>query len=147
MREDCARGRIFAGMLIHNVIYRSNEQFHVRFIDGERKEEPYYLYYMFRSNGVWIAKTTDKKALDLDDFMEGIDLAEILHDPHHTEPMDENRELLYQCGTYELRDETAFLSWKNSHLEEKERGWYFRIRNPHTLSTDFEEIIMVAVQD
>lgn len=132
-------------MLIHNAFYRSNEQFHVRFIGGERKEEPYYLYYIFRENGVWLAKTTDNKRLEMGDFLAELDLAEILHDPHHTEPMDEKRELLYQSGTYEIRDETVFLKWKNSNLEEKERGWYFRIRNPRLLHTDFEEIILEPV--
>jgi hypothetical protein len=42
-----------------HTIYRSNEQFHVRFVNGQRKEEPYYLYYLFRADGVWISKTEE----------------------------------------------------------------------------------------
>ncbi len=129
-------------MLHHDVFYRSNEQFHVRFEGPERKEEPYFLYYFFRPDNIWLCKTTDASHYELADFLADLDLAEILHDPHHTEPMDDKRELLYQSGTYEIRDETVYLTWKNSHLEEKERGWYFRIRTQDELHTDFEEIIL-----
>ena len=128
-------------MLIHNAFYRSNEQFHVRFIGGERKEESYYLYYTFRSDGIWLCKTTDQPDLELEDFLGELDLAEVIFDPDHSEPMDENRELLYQSGYYEVRNETVYCTWKNRHLDEKEgREWYFRIRTPELLSTDFEEV-------
>lgn len=132
-------------MILHNVIYRSNEQVHVRFSGSERKEEPYFLYYTFREDGVWICKTTDSDRLELEDFMGGIDLAEIAFDPDHTEPMDEQQELLYQCGRYEIKENTVYCAWKNKHLEDKEgRKWYFRIRSEHLLSTDFEEVELRA---
>lgn len=128
-------------MLIHNAFYRSNEQFHVRFKEGERKEESYYLYYMFREDGIWLCKTTDQEDLTLTDFLGSIDLAEVVFDPDHSEPMDEKKELVYQSGKYEIRQETVYCNWKNKHLDDKEgRNWYFRIRSAELLSTDFEEV-------
>ncbi len=128
-------------MLIYNALYRSNEQFHVRFDGGERKEESYYLYYMFREDGIWICKTTDQPDLSLDGFMGSVDLAEVIFDPDHSEPMDDKKELAYQSGKYEIRDQTVHFTWKNKYLEEKEgRSWHFRIRSAELLSTDFEEV-------
>jgi hypothetical protein len=121
-------------------VYRSNEQFHVRFVGGERKEEPYYLYYMFRPDGIWMSKTTDDARLDEEEFYDDIDVAWVTHDPDHDEPMTADQELLYQCGTFEIKNETVYLTWKNTHLEEKKRTWYFRIRNTEFLETDFEEV-------
>lgn len=129
-------------MLLHDVFYRSNEQFHVRFVDHERKEEPYYLYYYFRPDGIWLCKTEEASTYDLVDFLASLDLAEVLHDPHHTEPMNAKNELLYQSGTYELRNESVYLTWRNGNLEEKERTWYFRIKDENYLHTDFEEFIL-----
>jgi hypothetical protein len=42
--------------------YRSATQKHIRFVEGERKEEEYYLYYVFFPDGVWICKTTHAPA-------------------------------------------------------------------------------------
>ncbi len=128
-------------ILLHT-IYRSNEQFHVRFVNGERKEEPYFLFYLFRKDGIWISKTNDKAGLSEEDFFDDIDQASITEDPHHDEPMNEDRELMYQSGTYEIKNETVFLTWENSHLEEKKRTWYFRIRESDFLETDFEEVAL-----
>ncbi|MEM7038427.1 MAG: hypothetical protein AAF570_15690 [Bacteroidota bacterium] len=122
------------------ILYRSNEQFHVRFINGERKEEPYYLYYMFRPDGVWLSKTTDYPALEAEDFMVDIDLAAVGADPDHDEPLDTNRELRYQCGTYECKNDTVYINWKHSQLEGEKRQWYFRIRESGLLETDFQEV-------
>jgi hypothetical protein len=133
--------------LQYNVFYRSNEQFHVRYINNERKEEPYFLYYVFRSNGVWLCKTTDDPTLELEDFLYSLDLARVTADPHHDEPLDGNQELLYQCGTFEVRLDTVYLTWKHSLLEEKQRRWHFRIRESGLLSTDFGEIVLEPIFD
>ena len=126
--------------ILQHTIFRSNEQFHVRWVNGERKEEPYFLYYVFRKDGIWISKTSDDARLSEDEFYDDIDQAWITEDPDHDEPMNEERELLYQSGTYQISNDTVFLTWKNSHLEEKKRTWYFRIREPEFLETDFEEV-------
>lgn len=128
-------------LLLHT-IYRSNEQFHVRFVNGERKEEPYFLYYLFRKDGVWMSKTSDDARLSQDEFFDDIDQAYVSEDPDHDEPMNADMELVYQSGTYEVKNDTVFLTWKNSHLEEKKRTWYFRIRSEEHLETDFEEVIL-----
>jgi hypothetical protein len=121
-------------------LYRSNQQFHVRYAGGERKEEPYYLYYYFREDGIWLSQTTDQANLDLEDFLSAIDLAVVRADPHHDEPLNENNELLYQSGDYELLEDSVFLNWKHSMLEEEKRRWYFRIRSSSLLTTDFGEV-------
>ena len=134
-------------MILYNTFYRSNEQSHVRFVEGERKIEPYFLYYLFREDGVWMCKTTSESHFELEDFLGSVDMAEITFDPDHSEPMDENRELKYQCGKYKIQNETVYCSWKNKHLDdEKGREWYFRIRSKEVLSTDFEEIILHPVR-
>lgn len=125
-----------------HALYRSNEQFHVRFINGERKEEPYFLYYIFRPDGIWLSKTTDDPILEAEDFLYSLDLAKVIAEPHHDEPLDARNELEYQCGTYDLRGDTVYLTWKHSLLEEKQRRWHFRIHDSGVLSTDFEEIIL-----
>jgi hypothetical protein len=125
-----------------HTIYRSNEQFHVRFVNGERKEEAYFLYYLFRKDGIWLSKTCDDARLSSDEFFDDIDQAFVTEDPDHDEPMNEERELMYQSGTYEIKNDTVFLTWKNSHLEEKKRTWYFRIRSADQLETDFEEVVL-----
>ena len=56
--------------------------------------------------------------------------------------MNEAQELHYQSGTYDVKNDTVFLTWKNSLLEEKKRTWYFRIRSEDHLETDFEEVIL-----
>ena len=127
---------------VYFALYRSNEQFHVRFVQGERKEEPYFLYYMFRPDGVWISVTSEDPSLETEDIMAHVDLARIMSDPHHDEPLDAKQELKYQSGTFEIRNDTLFLTWKHNLLEEKQRQWYFRFRNSGELSTDFEEIIL-----
>lgn len=124
----------------HHIFYRSDAQAHVRYVNGERKEEPYYLYYLFRPDGIWLCKTTEDPFLEIEDFLAQIDLAAIISDPHHDEPLDRRQELVYQSGTYIIRDETVFLTWKHNLLEEKERRWYFRILPSGILSTDFGEI-------
>ena len=129
-------------ILLHT-IFRSNEQQHVRWVNAERKEEAYFLYYVFRKDGIWISKTSDNPRLSADEFYDDVDQAWITEDPDHDEPMNEDRELIYQSGTYEIRNETVFLTWKNSHLEEKKRTWYFRIRSEDHLETDFEEVILI----
>jgi hypothetical protein len=121
-------------------LYRSDQQFHVRYIKGERKEEPYYLYYYFREDGIWLSQTTDLPEMDVEDFLSRIDLAVVIADPHHDEPMNENNELIYQCGDFELLEDAIYLNWKHSMLEEEKRRWYFRIRNPQFLETDFGEV-------
>jgi hypothetical protein len=126
-------------ILLHKV-FRSNEQIHVRWVGGERKEEPYFLFYVFRKDGIWISKTSDNRRLTEEEFFDDIDQAWITEDPHHDEPMNENDELLYQSGTYEIKNETIFLTWENSKLEEKKRTWYFRIRSEDFFETDFEEV-------
>lgn len=128
-----------------HTIYRSNEQFHVRFVNGERKEEPYYLYYLFRADGVWISKTEEDPRLSEDEFWDEIDEAWVTDDPDHDEPMTEDDELFYQVGTYEIKNETVYLTWRNTHLEEKKRTWYFRIRSADLLETDFEEVILQPI--
>jgi|JI10StandDraft_1071094.scaffolds.fasta_scaffold1084829_1 hypothetical protein len=133
-------------LLQFNVFYRSDAQSHVRYVDHERKEEPYYLYYYFRPDGVWLCKTTDDPFLEAEDFLYSIDLPLILADPHHDEPMDRSQELIYQSGTYLLREDTVFLTWKHSLLEEKERRWHFRIHASGMLSTDFGEIELHPVR-
>lgn len=135
-----------AGPIYFHTIYRSNEQYHVRWINGERKEEPYFLYYLFRKDGVWLSRTSDDPRIGEDEFYDGIDEAWVTEDPDHDEPMDEQRELLYQCGTFEIRNETVFLTWKNSNLEEKKRTWYFRIRQEDYLETDFEEVSLRPIR-
>ena len=126
--EGCREGSpFFFNMLHHDTFYRSNEQFHVRFdAVGNRDEESYYLFYHFRPDGIWLCKTTDEPRIQLPDFLATLDMAEILFDPHQSEPMDDNRELQYQSGTYEIRANTVWCKWKNQHLEERERNWYFR---------------------
>lgn len=126
-------------ILLHT-IFRSNEQFHVRWVNGERKEEPYFLYYLFRRDGIWLSKTSDDPRLSEEEFFDHIDEAWVTQDPHHDEPMTASRDLLYQAGTYEISNETVYLTWKNTHLEEKKRTWYFRIRHQDFLETDFEEV-------
>lgn len=130
-------------ILLHT-IYRSNEQFHVRWVNGERREESYFLYYLFKRDGTWICKTSDRPRLSEDEFFDDVDEAWVSEDPDHDEPMNAERELLYQCGTYEIRDDTIYISWKNTNLEEKKRVWYFRIPEPHRLETDFEEVVLLA---
>jgi hypothetical protein len=132
-------------ILLHTV-YRSNEQFHVRWVNGERKEEPYFLYYLFRQDGIWLSKTSDDPRMSEDEFYDSIDEAWVTEDPDHDEPMTESQELLYQAGTYEIRNETVYITWKNSNMEEKKRTWYFRIREPHLLETDFEEVILQPIR-
>ncbi|HHG84761.1 MAG TPA: hypothetical protein ENJ82_08420 [Bacteroidetes bacterium] len=122
-----------------NALYRSDAQAHVRYIDGERKEEPYYLYYYFREDGIWLSKTTDAPWLDVEDFLAEIDLAVVNSDPHHDEPLTKSNELRYQCGDYELLEDAVFLNWRHSMLEEEKRRWYFRIRSPEFMQTDFGE--------
>ena len=121
-------------------IYRSNEQFHVRFVGDERKEEPYFLHYFFRPDGVWISKTADAPISNEDEFWDDIEQELISEDPDHDEPMTEDRELIYQCGRYTIADGTLHLKWTNSNLEEKKRAWHFRIRNTELLETDFQEV-------
>jgi hypothetical protein len=127
-------------------LYRSNQQFHVRFIDGERKEEPYYLYYYFLKDGTWLSQTTDDARLHEEDFMANIDMAVVREDPHHDEPLNENNELLYQAGDFELLEDAIFLNWKHSMLEEEKRRWYFRIRSESFLETDFGEVELRLVK-
>ena len=128
-------------MIQENTIYTSNEQEHIRYEGDIRKVETYFLHYLFRPEGVWLCKTSEFAVLDLDGFMEGIDLAEVLHDPDHTEPMDDNRELRYQSGKFRIQNETVYCKWQNKHLDEEAgREWYFRIRNADLLETDFQEI-------
>jgi hypothetical protein len=132
-------------ILLHT-IFRSNEQFHVRWVNGVRKEEPYFLYYLFRPNGVWISKTVDDPRLSEDEFWDHIDEAWVNEDPDHDEPMNEEQELLYQTGTYEIKNETVYITWRNTNLEEKKRTWYFRIRQPDLLETDFEEVSLQPIR-
>jgi hypothetical protein len=132
--------------LQYHVFYRSNPQSHVRYLNGERKEESYYLYYTFRQDGIWLSKTTDDPYLALEDFLADLDLASILADPDHDEPLDRNQELVYQAGRYEVRSDTVFLTWMHSLLEEKKRVWYFRIHASGRLATDFEEIELDPVR-
>jgi hypothetical protein len=131
----------------HNVIYRSDEQFHVRFEHGERREEPYFLYYLFRPGGIWLSKTTDHPRLSLDEFFDQIDEAWVNSDPDHDEPMNMARELVYQCGRYKVDNATVYLTWKNNHLEEKQRTWHFRIRQSGALETDFGEYSLLPFTD
>jgi hypothetical protein len=132
--------------ILFHTVYRSNEQFHVRFLNGERKEEPYVLFYLFRPNGIWISKTSDHPHLSEEGFFDDVDEAWVMEDPDHDEPMNQIQELLYQSGMYEIRDETIYLTWRNSHLEEKKRVWHFRIRHPELLETDFEEVSLRPIQ-
>lgn len=121
-------------------LYRSDQQFHVRYINGERKEEPYYLYYYFMEDGLWLSQTTDEAHLDIEDFLASIDMAVVREDPHHDEPLNENDELLYQAGDFELLEDAVYLNWKHSMLEEEKRRWYFRIKSESFLQTDFGEV-------
>lgn len=128
----------------YHTLYHSNEQFHVRWLNGERKEEPYFLHYLFRPDGIWVCKTTDRPRIDPEEFYDDIDGAQISHDPDHDEPMNAERDLLYQSGRFELKNGTIYIHWKNTNLEEKKRSWYFRIRHSGLLETDFEEVQLLA---
>lgn len=133
-------------MVLTNVFYRSNEQFHVRYLEnGERKLEPYFLYYVFRDDGIWLSKTTDDPVLKLEEFLGSLNLNIVLSNPDHDEPLDGKKELRYQSGHYEIRNETVYLTWKHRLLEEEYRRWYFRIRSPEILETDLEEIRLEPV--
>ena len=129
-----------------NALFRSNEQFHVRFVNGERKEEGYYLYYMFHPKGIWISRTVDYPALDMEGFLADVDMVAIHADPDHDEPLLPNRELRYQSGTFKVDQGTVWLKWKHSQLEGEERQWYFRIREEDDLHTDFEEVTLRVVE-
>lgn len=126
--------------MIFFALYRSDQQFHVRYVNGERKEEPYYLYYYFREDGIWLSQTTDEPRLDVEDFLAEIDMAVVREDPHHDEPLNEKDELIYQAGDFELLEDAVYLNWKHSMLEEEKRRWYFRIRSESFLETDFGEV-------
>lgn len=128
-----------SGIKVHS-IYRSNEQFHVRYVGNERKEEPYFLFYYFRPDGIWISKTADSPFSSVEDFWDDIDQAYISEDPDHDEPMTADRDLVYQCGRYTIVDGTIYIDWRNTNLEEKKRRWHFRIRNEALLETDFQEV-------
>lgn len=131
-------------MLHTDLFYRSNEQFHVRYKEnGERILEPYYLYYCFRPDGIWLCKTTDNPILKLEDFLASLNLNIVLANPDHDEPMDAKKELKYQSGFYELRNESVYLTWKHTQIKEESRNWYFRIRSADHLETDLEEIQLV----
>ncbi len=133
-------------MLIYNVFYRSNEQFHIRFDGGERKEESYYLYYIFYEDGTWLCKTASQADLNLNDFLNSVDLSEVIRDPDHSEPMDNNQELLYQSGKYKIRGNTVHITWRNKHLEEEgSKSWHFRIQSAEIISTDFGEVQLQLV--
>ncbi|MEM0997646.1 MAG: hypothetical protein AAGN35_11220 [Bacteroidota bacterium] len=129
-----------------SALYRSDQQFHVRYINGERKEEPYYLYYFFREDGIWLSQTIDAQHLEVEDFLAPIDLAVVISDPHHDEPLNDKKELQYQCGDFELLEDAIFLNWRHSMLEDEKRRWYFRIRSEHLLETDFGEVKLELVE-
>ena len=117
--------------------YRSEVQGHIRFEEGERKEEEFYLYYKFFPEGIWICKTTGDLDFDFEDFFRIVDMDQIMYTPDHDEPMDENRELFYQCGKYVSGPGFVKLTWKNSHIEGKERAWKFYMQGPDRLETEF----------
>lgn len=117
--------------------YRSEVQSHVRFEDGRRKEEEYYLYYKFLPEGVWVCKTTGSSAFRMNAFLNSIDMDRVLVEPDHDEPLIEGNELFYQCGRFETGPGFVKLIWKNSMLDEKERSWKFYLIEPDWLETEF----------
>jgi hypothetical protein len=96
--------------------------------------------------GFGSAKLKRIRALSEDEFWDEIDEAYVTDDPDHDEPMTEDDELFYQVGTYEIKNETVYLTWRNTHLEEKKRTWYFRIRSADMLETDFEEVSLTPMR-
>ena len=115
--------------------YRSEAQKHIRFVEGERKEEEYYLYYTFFPDGAWICKTSPAPAYGMAQFLRSIDTPSILEDPDADEPMMSNRELLYQSGTWRREDDLLHIEWHNSNLEQSPMQWAFSIVDEEELCT------------
>lgn len=115
--------------------YRSDPMFNVTFVGGERKEEEYYLYYQFLDAGIWVSKTHHSSRLNFDAFLNSIDLNLIKTDPHHDEPLMGNNEFFYQSGEYTLNHDRVRMTWKNTHIDGKQRSWEFAIRGGARLET------------
>lgn len=131
--------------ILFETLYRSDEQSHVRYVKGERKLDPYFLYYLFREDGIWLSRTVGQPFLTLEEFHARIDLPTVMEDPDHDEPQDSHNELIYQSGKWEIREDAVFLTWYHSALEEEFRRWYFRIRTSEFMETDFSEVQLRAV--
>lgn len=128
---------IESGEILMDGFYRSEVQGHIRYEEGRRTEEEFYLYYKFLPEGIWICRTTASPELAYNQYLRSLDMDQILIDPDHDEPMTENRELIYQCGRYEVGEGWVRLIWKNSLLEDGERRWKFYLMGPYRLETEF----------
>jgi hypothetical protein len=115
--------------------YRSDVQKHIRFEDGVRREEEFYLYYTFFPEGVWICKTTHVPNYRMDQFLRSINTPAICSDPDADEPLLPNKELLYQSGTWKAEDNLLHIEWHNSNLEQSPMEWSLVVVNSHLLQT------------
>jgi hypothetical protein len=114
-------------------------QKHLRYEDGVRREEPYYLYYVFFPEGGWICKTIHSPAYGMAQFLKSVDLASIRSEPHLDEPMLDNNELFFQSGTWTQEENMILVEWRNTLAQEEPLFWKFRLRPDGELETEMGE--------